>query len=291
VPDDRIVLMLADCSGCDPRNPRPGAVLAAAAAPSVLTAATQVDYRGRDVSAASLLRVLADDHPPGTPPSRRLRAGRNASVLLYLTGHGGDGFLKFHDREELLAADVAAAVGGMAAAGRYGRLLLVADTCQAASLYAGVRAPRWAGVASSAVGQSSYAAHSDPGVGAHLVDEFTLHLAGFLGRLPARGAGATLAQLLRHVRAQRPLSSRVDVRAGGLGRDLGEVRAAEFFGDDGAAAAVEAGAGVAAARRRGRRGAAGGGGEAGSCVPRPAGAALLTLADTLLGAWPGLGAE
>lgn len=36
-------------------------------------------------------------HAPGTPASKRLRSGPASHVLLYLTGHGGDEFLKFHD--------------------------------------------------------------------------------------------------------------------------------------------------------------------------------------------------
>ncbi len=40
-------------------------------------------------------------------------------MLLYLTGHGGDEFLKFHDQEELLAADLANALLQMHLAGRY----------------------------------------------------------------------------------------------------------------------------------------------------------------------------
>lgn len=37
-------------------------------------------------------------HPPGTPASKRLGSGPGSRVLLYLTGHGGDEFLKFHDQ-------------------------------------------------------------------------------------------------------------------------------------------------------------------------------------------------
>lgn len=40
----------------------------------------------------------AGRHPPGTPASKRLQSGPASRVLLYLTGHGGDEFLKFHDQ-------------------------------------------------------------------------------------------------------------------------------------------------------------------------------------------------
>lgn len=42
--------------------------------------------------------AAAGRHAPGTPPSKRLRSGPRSRMLLYLTGHGGDEFLKFHDQ-------------------------------------------------------------------------------------------------------------------------------------------------------------------------------------------------
>jgi phosphatidylinositol glycan class K len=46
-------------------------------------------------------------HEPGTPPSKRLGTDANSRVLLYLTGHGGDGFFKFQDSDEITAEDFA----------------------------------------------------------------------------------------------------------------------------------------------------------------------------------------
>lgn len=56
-------------------------------------------------------------------------------------------------QEELLATDLAAALAQMHAAGRYGELLLLADTCQASSLYAHVTAPGVLALASSKLGE------------------------------------------------------------------------------------------------------------------------------------------
>jgi phosphatidylinositol glycan class K len=39
-------------------------------------------------------------------------------VFIYMTGHGGDEFLKFQDNEEISAWDLADAVGGMWSGGR-----------------------------------------------------------------------------------------------------------------------------------------------------------------------------
>lgn len=55
-------------------------------------------------------------------------------------------------QEELLAADLAAALAQAHAGGRYGELLLVADTCQASTLYSRLAAPHVLAVASSKLG-------------------------------------------------------------------------------------------------------------------------------------------
>ena len=38
--------------------------------------------------------MLTDRHPPGTARSKRLLSDENSNVLLYITGHGGDEFMK-----------------------------------------------------------------------------------------------------------------------------------------------------------------------------------------------------
>ena len=50
-------------------------------------------------------------------------------------GHGGDGFLKFQDSEELTSTDLADAIESMYLLGRYKNLLVISDTCQSESLY------------------------------------------------------------------------------------------------------------------------------------------------------------
>jgi len=51
-------------------------------------------------------------------------------VLLYLSGHGGDGFFKFHDSQELSAEFLADTIREMHLRGRFKRMLVVADTCK-----------------------------------------------------------------------------------------------------------------------------------------------------------------
>ena len=56
---------------------------------------TQVDYRGYEVTVENFIRVLTGRLPPSTPRSKRLLSDNRSNILIYMTGHGGDGFLKF----------------------------------------------------------------------------------------------------------------------------------------------------------------------------------------------------
>lgn len=218
LPDSRIILMHADCSTCDPRYPFPGVTYTLPGVPlenerrqaSLDSLPIEVDYRDKDVTAESLLRVLTGNTYGGSS-NQVLASTNNSNVLLYLTGHGGDGFLKFHDQTELMSSDLGSAVEYMYRAGRYKNLLIVLDTCQASTMYEDVDAGvgRWAGVASSQRGKSSYALNHDGRVGAFLVDEFTQHMSEWLRRYYTGGEGRqTVGDMLAYVMRQ-PMSSDV----------------------------------------------------------------------------------
>ena len=73
----------------------------------------QVDYRGYEVTVENFLRVLTGRHENSVPRSKRLLSDEGSHILLYMTGHGGDEFLKFQDADELQSHDLADAVKQM----------------------------------------------------------------------------------------------------------------------------------------------------------------------------------
>jgi len=73
------------------------------------------------------------------PRSKRLLTDAGSNVLIFLTGHGGEEFLKFHDAQELLSRDLADAVAQMHMKSRFNEMLIIADTCKAASMFNDVR--------------------------------------------------------------------------------------------------------------------------------------------------------
>lgn len=81
--------------------------------PSFSSPKCQVDYRGYEVTVENFLRLLTGRHEAAVPRSKRLLSDEGSHVLLYMTGHGGDEFLKFQDSEELQSHDLADAVKQM----------------------------------------------------------------------------------------------------------------------------------------------------------------------------------
>ena len=218
---ERTVLMLAGATPCDPRNAAAGSIYAATDAvvrKDLYPPQLRVDYHGAEVTVESFLGVLTDRMPGGlgTAATKRLRSTASSRLLLYLTGHGGNEFLKFSDQFELTSAELAVGIQHAFALGRCREVLLLVDTCQAASLAvplpllpslageldgggvdgpppqhrasdgmaaASMRRPlRVASLSSSAVGESSYSYDTDRKLGVATSDRFTFHVAHFLAR-------------------------------------------------------------------------------------------------------------
>lgn len=158
VPDRNIILMLADDVACNPRNPFGGSVFNDLHSESlnVYGDDAQVDYRGREVTVETLIRLLTDRLPSGTPRSKRLLTDSGSNILIYMTGHGGNNFLKFQDAEEVNSEDLAQAFEQMHAKRRYRSILFMIDTCQAATLADNFRSPNILAISSSRKGQSSF---------------------------------------------------------------------------------------------------------------------------------------
>lgn len=115
----------------------------------------EVDYKGEDVSVHNLLRTLSGRHEKAVPLSKRLRTDSASNVLIYLTGHGGEDFLKFSDRDDLQSHDLADAIKQMEIQQRYHELLLVVDTCEAFSLFSAIYSKNVLAIASSDYGEKS----------------------------------------------------------------------------------------------------------------------------------------
>jgi len=176
IPDSQILLLLADDMPCNARNPFPGEVFNNQNHRLNLYGENvEVDYRGYEVTVQSFIRLLTGRHGDEVPRSKRLLTDERSNVLIYMTGHGGEEFLKFQDYEEITSMDIADAFQQMWQQKRYNEILFVIDTCQANTMYERFYSPNVMGMGSSSKGENSYAHHSDPEVGVSIIDRFTYY--------------------------------------------------------------------------------------------------------------------
>ncbi|KAK4542004.1 glycosylphosphatidylinositol anchor biosynthesis [Oleoguttula mirabilis] len=251
IPDSQIILMLPDDMACNPRNTFAGSVFndksrdldlydqqkssSGSERPDVAgMGGIEVDYRGNEVTVESFIRLLTDRWPASHPTSKRLMTDDRANILIYMTGHGGDSFLKFQDAEEISSHDLADAFEQMYEKKRYHEMLFMIDTCQANTMYTEVYSPGVIATGSSALDQSSYSHHADQDVGVAVIDRWTYFNLEFLEtRLNSTSSDVRLGELFDSYTFERVHSDagvRYDLFPGGEEAARNR-RVLDFFGN------------------------------------------------------------
>ncbi|XP_020100998.1 putative GPI-anchor transamidase [Ananas comosus] len=229
IPDERIILMLADDMACNARNTYPAQVFNNENHQLNLYGDNvEVDYRGYEVTVENFLRVLTGRHDSAVPRSKRLLSDEGSHILLYMTGHGGDEFLKFQDSEELQSHDLADVVKQMKEKNRFKELLIMVDTCQAATLFSQLNSPGVLAIGSSMKGENSYSHHLDSDIGVSVVDRFTFYTLTFFEKLNMY-SNASLNSLFASYNPTL-LMSTAYYRTDLYERPLNEVPVTNFFG-------------------------------------------------------------
>lgn len=229
IPDSHIILMMADDMACNSRNPRPASVFNNANQHiNVYGDNVEVDYRGYEVTVENFVRLLTGRHPHSTPRSKRLLTDEGSNILIYMTGHGGDGFLKFQDSEEITNVELAGAFEQMWQKKRYNEIFFLIDTCQAASMYQKFYSPNILAMSSSLVGEDSLSHHVDPSIGVYIIDRFTYYALEFLENVTPTSNQAM--RLFTRMCPKYQCVSTVGVRDDLFQRDLDEVLVTDFFG-------------------------------------------------------------
>ncbi|KAG0467236.1 hypothetical protein HPP92_018816 [Vanilla planifolia] len=229
IPDERIILMLADDMACNSRNSYPAQVFNNENHQLNLYGDNvEVDYRGYEVTVENFMRVITGRHENAVPRSKRLLSDEGSHILLYMTGHGGDEFIKFQDSEELQSHDLADAVKQMKEKHRFKELLIMVDTCQAATLFSQLHSPGVLAIGSSKKGENSYSHHLDSDIGVSVVDRFTFYTLAFFEKLNMY-SNASLSSLFNSYNPSLLMSNafyRMDLYQ----RPLHEVPVTNFFG-------------------------------------------------------------
>lgn len=93
---------------------------------------------------------------------KTLQSDMHSDVVIYLSGHGYPLYFKFNEVEFLSARQLARGVDDMYQKGRFRRLLILLDTCQAISMCDGIYTPNVVCIGSSSDKAFSYASAVDP---------------------------------------------------------------------------------------------------------------------------------
>lgn len=230
VPDSQIILMMADDIACNPRNAFPGTIFNNMdQAIDLYGDDIEVDYRGYEVTVENFVRLLTDRWDENQPRSKRLLTDENSNVFIYLTGHGGNEFLKFQDAEEIGAYDLADTFQQMHEKKRYKEIFFMIDTCQANTMYLRIYSPNILCVGSSRLDESSYSHHSDMDVGVAVIDRFTYYTLEFLEKID-KNSQTTIDKLFEEYTFEN-VHSHPGIRTDLYGRDPATVRLTDFFGN------------------------------------------------------------
>ena len=178
--DDHIILMTTDTTPCNARNPMPTQVYDGTHSENLNQGYLEIDYRGNEVTPEAIVRVLTDRHPAHTPLSKRLRSGPDSNVLVFMNGHGGNGYLKVQDTMVLLTPELTQAVTEMREKRRFKELLVVVDTCQAFSLFSQLDFPDVHMIGSSLTGEMAKSIGHHSELGLSTGDRFTFYTYQYL---------------------------------------------------------------------------------------------------------------
>eukprot|EP00501_MAST-03F_sp_TOSAG23-6_P002480 GSMAST32.ASY1.ANO1.2591.1 assembled CDS len=229
IPDSQIILMLADDMPCNPRNVKPGTVFNDKTQYLNLYGEdVEVDFRGTEVTVRNFLQVLTGRQDDSVPVSKRLQTDANSNILIYMSGHGGDTFLKFQDFEELHASDIGDALAEMYSKNRYNEVTFIVDTCQAGTLFTDLKSPNIVGVGSSRKGKNSWGHHMDVELGVSVIDEYSYHTIQFFEKSKKK-TNATMQDYLRYMN-NAPLKSKIRIVLHKLERKTSKMLVSDFFG-------------------------------------------------------------
>ncbi|KAG0262272.1 glycosylphosphatidylinositol anchor biosynthesis [Actinomortierella ambigua] len=231
IPDSNIIMMLADDVACNPRNIFPATVFNNKDRRLDLYGENvEVDYRGYEVTVENFIRMLTGRVSKETPRSKQLLTDDQSNILVYMTGHGGEEFLKFQDAEEISAYDLGDAFQQMHEKKRYNEILFMIDTCQANTMYTKIHSPNILATGSSELGENSYSHHPDSDIGVHVIDSYTYYTLEILENITMQSK-KTIKELFDSIKSQTyEMKSTPGFEDKHFNRPLDQVLITDFFG-------------------------------------------------------------
>ncbi len=224
VPDDHIILLVFDDIPLDRQNPKPGEVYHTPGEEEVRRQANP-DYIGENVNKQMLMDILTGTGIENNEPL--LRSNENSTVLVYISSHGAPGGdLLFGDgSEQVSPEEISAVFDSMANKKKFGRMLLILESCFSGVTAAQLTTPGVLVLTASAEDETSKSATYDSELSCWLSDEFTKELVSLLrSPNPPNTIRQLYQQLYYNVRSSHPSITR--------GNESLDIPVHLFFGGD-----------------------------------------------------------
>lgn len=173
--ENELVVFSGENAMCDPRNIDQGRVYLSETAGIPAPTVTM-----EEATVQGFLNAVNCNH------DKLVDCDKNSNMLIYMCGHGNEGFLKVQYRDAVLSNDLNRTIGKLAE--RVNKVLLIIDTCRAESFISKSHFPENVfALATSLISEPSVSSFSCSTLGVHCIDNFPY----YLYRL-AEGAGNML---------------------------------------------------------------------------------------------------
>ncbi|XP_073992953.1 legumain-like [Rhodnius prolixus] len=135
IPDENIIVMMADDIAYNSQNPTPGVIINSPGGKDVYHGVPK-DYTGKNVNPQTFLHVLTGNKSAvlGIGSGRVIESEPNDHIFVNFVDHGGPGVLCFPD-DDLAADDLIKALKSMAHNSQFSKLVLYVEACYSGSMF------------------------------------------------------------------------------------------------------------------------------------------------------------
>jgi legumain len=181
-PKENIITLAYDDIVNSRRNPFPGRVFSDASHKNVYPGRENIDYVGKEASAANFIRVLTGDSRNG----RALQSTEEDDVFIYYDDHGAPGLLcvPANNGPEIYADNIANTIKEMKAKKMFKRLFFVIEACYSGSVGFNITVPGVYVITAAGPQQSSYSAEWDEDLQTFRTNEFTKNFLKYVQENP-----------------------------------------------------------------------------------------------------------
>ncbi len=197
---------MAEYHACESRNAYPGEIVLSELGIILRTCQENIDinYQESDFHNYQLLDILRGRKLNQFNGARQLKSDKNYKILVIITSHGGENFIKVRNFLVVLTDELNRTLNEMYIKGKYKELLFVLDTCEGYTLYKHVNVPNIYFVASSLLGQKSSSYSYDENIMGPTVDKFHFLMYNMLTDIHKnRNYNVTVNQFFGEIKAKK----------------------------------------------------------------------------------------